>query len=102
MIRHLKHDPENRLPVFGSCSDNVEREDVSKTRHLALGAAILALSLCALFSTASGKGTETPVFAAVSEDASMPIGWAQFCETYEGICDTSPSTPRDMLLDGKA
>jgi predicted transglutaminase-like cysteine proteinase len=80
----------------------VEPEVVSKKRHLALGAAILALSLCALFSTASGKSTQAPLFATVSEGASMPIGWAQFCETYEGICDTTPSTPRDVVLDGKA
>jgi predicted transglutaminase-like cysteine proteinase len=71
-------------------------------RYLGGGAAILALSVGALLSAASGKGTEGLPFAPAGESAPIPIGWAQFCETYEGICDTTPSMPRDVVLDGEA
>jgi predicted transglutaminase-like cysteine proteinase len=71
-------------------------------RYLGGGAAILALAACALLSAANGKGSEPPLFASLGESAPMPIGWAQFCETYEGICDTTPSTPREVALDGGA
>src|SRR5690348_7984579 len=97
MIRYIEHDPEK-----GSCSDKLERDDGSKKPYLALGAAIFALSVCALLSAASGKGTPARLFAPIGEDTAIPIGWAQFCETYEGICDTTPSAPRDVALDGEA
>src|SRR5689334_8200189 len=71
-------------------------------RYLGGGAAILALSVCALLSAASGRATEPLLFASVAEGAPIPIGWAQFCDTYEGICDTTPSVPREVVLDGGA
>lgn len=31
-----------------------------------------------------------------------PIGWAQFCDTYKGVCNTKPLPPLDVVLDNKA
>ena len=77
-------------------------------RYLGGGAAFLALALGAaltlgaFFSTANGKAAQAPLFATLGDSASMPIGWEQFCDTYEGICETEPTAPRDVVLDGPA
>jgi predicted transglutaminase-like cysteine proteinase len=71
-------------------------------RYLGGGAAIVALALGALFSAASGSSTEALLYAPLAERTPMPIGWEQFCTTYAGVCDTSPSTPRDIVLSPRA
>jgi predicted transglutaminase-like cysteine proteinase len=77
-------------------------------RYLGGGAAILALAFGAAltlggpFSAANGKGTQGPLFATLGENAPAPIGWEQFCDTYDGVCDTEPTAPRDVVLDGPA
>jgi predicted transglutaminase-like cysteine proteinase len=65
-------------------------------------AVLAALFVLAPFTAAFGNGTDTPPFASVGENTPMPIGWVQFCQTYEAVCDTQPSTPRDIVLNQKA
>jgi predicted transglutaminase-like cysteine proteinase len=62
---------------------------------------LAALAILMLFSGASG-GAEVPLFTPVGRPAPVPIGWPQFCTTYAAVCDTRPSTPRDIVLSGKA
>ncbi len=69
----------------------------------ALRAAILATLLFWCFSTGHATATPAALFAVVGERTpAPPIGWVQFCQTYQKVCDTAPLPPRDVVLDDKA
>jgi len=62
---------------------------------------VTALSILCL--AASAATAQTPSrFIRIGAVSNVPIGWTQFCETYEGICDTKPTAARDVVLDQKA
>lgn len=51
----------------------------------------------------ASNATAAPLYASVGgSTAKPPIGWVQFCQTYQGICDTSPLRPRDVVLSKTA
>jgi predicted transglutaminase-like cysteine proteinase len=52
--------------------------------------------------TAPVAAREYPAFVHVASQTNTPEGWVQFCQTYEGVCNTRPMEPRDVVLDDKA
>jgi predicted transglutaminase-like cysteine proteinase len=42
------------------------------------------------------------VYANVGATTRAPIGWVEFCIEYKPECETTPSTPRDVVLSPKA
>ena len=65
-------------------------------------AATAVLASLACLTSPSSHASEAQLFAAVSERAPLPIGWTQFCATYAKVCDTRPSTQRDIVFTEKA
>jgi predicted transglutaminase-like cysteine proteinase len=63
---------------------------------------LAALVISVSVTGASGENTDAPLFASVGGSTLMPIGWKQFCATYVTECETTPSAPRDIVLDAKA
>ncbi len=73
-------------------------------RSLMARAPVLA-SMAALIvgiGTAPVASREYPAFVHVASQTNTPVGWVQFCQTYEGVCNTKPMEPRDVVLDDKA
>jgi predicted transglutaminase-like cysteine proteinase len=63
--------------------------------------------VCAIVGFSFGGGASNamaaPLYASVGGSTpSPPIGWVQFCQTYQGICDTGPLPPRDVVLSKTA
>ena len=55
------------------------------------------------FGVTTGVTTAAPLYASAGNRTfEPPIGWVQFCQTYQGICDTSPLPPRDVVLSAQA
>jgi predicted transglutaminase-like cysteine proteinase len=68
-------------------------------KHLRNCAAILAvLTIFVMFAGIRGSDADPLLFEPLGDRTSTPTGWAQFCATYDGECDTRPSTPRDIVL----
>lgn len=68
-------------------------------RSAATAAAIILLALSASGSAAGAADLYMPVGARTK---TPPIGWTQFCETYNGICNTKPMNPIEVVLDEKS
>jgi predicted transglutaminase-like cysteine proteinase len=69
--------------------------------HKALLAIILMSLPCAV------KAKEPIVlpqatFANIGGPASVPFGWVDFCQRYQGECENPPARPRDLHLTHKA
>lgn len=61
--------------------------------------AIVAVIACGISETADAD----QLFEIVGARTQVaPIGWLQFCATYVKECDTTPLSPRDVVLDGAA
>jgi predicted transglutaminase-like cysteine proteinase len=66
------------------------------------GSAIFAV----IFFVCSGLNSNAAMAAALyasvgARTPTPPIGWVQFCQTYQGVCDTRPLPPRDIVLSAK-
>jgi predicted transglutaminase-like cysteine proteinase len=58
-------------------------------------ATIVAFCLC----LSTGPAFAQAIYASVGARAQAPpIGWIQFCQTYQGECDTKPLPPLDVVL----
>jgi predicted transglutaminase-like cysteine proteinase len=67
--------------------------------HAAISATIVALYVC----IGAGPACAQALYASVGERTQAPpIGWVQFCQTYQGACDTKPLPPVDLVLDRNA
>jgi len=65
----------------------------------AISAIIISLCLC----VGAGPAWAQALYASAGERTSgPPIGWVQFCHTYQGECDAKPLPPVDVVLDQKA
>jgi predicted transglutaminase-like cysteine proteinase len=65
----------------------------------AISALAFALYLC----VGAGSASAQALYASLGDRTEAPpIGWVEFCQTYEGECATSPLPPRDVVLDGSA
>ncbi len=65
-------------------------------------AAALAGVLAALQSTPSASAYDAGSYAALGERTSVPWGWVDFCQRYEGECDGGPKQARDIGLSANA
>jgi predicted transglutaminase-like cysteine proteinase len=63
---------------------------------------ISTIALFACLCAVEGRTNEYPRFIRVGNEASTPIGWVQFCDTYISECATKRAEPRDIVLDDKA
>jgi predicted transglutaminase-like cysteine proteinase len=67
--------------------------------------ALVLISTTALFAclcAVAGQTNEYPRFIQVGNAVKTPVGWVQFCATYNSECATKPAEPRDIVLDDKA
>jgi predicted transglutaminase-like cysteine proteinase len=67
--------------------------------------ALVLISATAFFTclyAAHGQSEESSRFIQVGNKSNTPIGWTQFCATYNSECNTKPAEPRDVVLDDKA
>lgn len=61
-----------------------------------ISATIVAFCVC----LSAGSAFAQTLYASVGERTQAPpIGWVQFCQTYQGECDTKPLPPLDVVLD---
>jgi predicted transglutaminase-like cysteine proteinase len=65
-------------------------------------AAALAGVLAALQSTPSASAYDAGSYAALGERTSVPWGWVDFCQRYEGECDGGAKQARDIGLSANA
>jgi len=63
--------------------------------------AFSALIVAAGRSPASAAPEQPILFVAVGDQARPPIGWVEFCAENPQECTTTPSAPRDVVLNGK-
>ena len=71
-------------------------------RAVAARRAIVAI-VASLACSVAGVACADPLFEPVgARTSSAPIGWSQFCATYEKECDTRPWPPRDVVLTDTA
>lgn len=64
---------------------------------------VITALLIVLGSAAGANAGAPELYAKVGEFTSAPpIGWTQFCQTYQAECATKPLPARDVVLDGKA
>jgi predicted transglutaminase-like cysteine proteinase len=72
----------------------------SGTKRVAARCAAASLILlAALAASTTGKAQERTLFISLGDPAKSPIGWVEFCATYEPECKTKPTTsPRDVML----
>jgi predicted transglutaminase-like cysteine proteinase len=68
----------------------------------AIGAATAAALAAAAPSTSASSAIATSSFAATGARASVPWGWVDFCQRYEGECDGGPTRALDVSLTAKA
>jgi predicted transglutaminase-like cysteine proteinase len=64
-----------------------------------LRSAAIAAALLVPIGAAAG---ERPLFLSVGESATAPIGWIEFCNEQPRDCADGSTTPRDVVLSGKA
>lgn len=64
----------------------------------AVGTALAAI----LFATAAAASSGRALYASLGDNSRAPIGWVEFCSTYERECATAPSPARDIVLTTKA
>lgn len=65
-----------------------------------VAAAVVALGLLS-FPIAT-KAHDRPVAMPVGMPTLPPSGWLEFCATYKNVCDTQPSTAREVILGKEA
>jgi predicted transglutaminase-like cysteine proteinase len=65
-------------------------------------ALIAATAVLTCLYAGQGQSKDYPRFIHVGSKINMPIGWTQFCATYDSECNTRPAEPRDVVLDDKA
>ena len=63
---------------------------------------VSAIALFTCLSATQGQTFEYESFIHVGTKTNTPSGWLQFCATYLSECVTTPSKPRDVVLDDKA
>jgi predicted transglutaminase-like cysteine proteinase len=66
--------------------------------------ALVLISATALFTclyAGQGQSKDYPRFIRVGSQTNTPIGWTQFCATYDSECNTKPAEPRDVVLTDK-
>ena len=69
----------------------------------ALVAAAMLLTTPAITFTVVQAATDEKIpYADVSDVTRPPIGWVEFCASHAAECDTTPTTPRDVVLTPKA
>ena len=67
------------------------------------GSAIFAVIIFICAGLANHAATAATLYARVGRRTpAPPIGWVQFCGTYQGVCDTRPLLPRDVVFSAKA
>jgi predicted transglutaminase-like cysteine proteinase len=75
---------------------------------ISIGVAVALAANCAKAATAPHQHFQSapaPVHAryiSVGPSTRAPIGWIEFCIEYKPECNTTPSTPRDVVLTSKA
>jgi len=75
-------------------------KSVAKT-VVARSAAASLIVLAALAVSTAGDAQERPLFISLGDVARAPIGWIEFCASYEPECRTKPSAPRDVMLSAQ-
>jgi predicted transglutaminase-like cysteine proteinase len=66
-------------------------------------ALLRSAALAAAFLTPVGAAAgERALFLSVGESATAPIGWIEFCNEHPRDCADGSTTPRDVVLTGKA
>jgi predicted transglutaminase-like cysteine proteinase len=75
---------------------------MKRNLHSLTGALVLTVALLSCLCAVQGRTNEYPRFTPLGDEVNMPIGWAQFCETYISECATKPAEPRNIVLDDKA
>jgi predicted transglutaminase-like cysteine proteinase len=76
-------------------------KSVAKT-VVARSAAAGLIALAALAASTAGNAQERPLFISLGDAAKAPIGWIEFCVTYEQECKTKPTPARDVMLSVQA
>ncbi len=73
-------------------------------RSVAGRRAVFAVALACLWAyLPTGVATAGELYAPVGERTQgPPIGWVQFCQTYQNECNTKPLSPREVLLNVNA
>ena len=61
-----------------------------------------ALLAAVLLATAPITAGERPLYVSVGDAARAPIGWVEFCLEHAKECETTPTSPRDIVLSPKA
>ena len=61
------------------------------------GLAIIAI-LLGMYVQPASAGDERVLYASLGDTTRAPIGWIEFCATYEPECRTKASAPRDVML----
>ena len=62
-----------------------------------------AIVLSLYLSVGTGSACAQALYASVgARTQAAPIGWVQFCQTYQGECDTKPLPPLDVAVDENA
>ena len=56
----------------------------------------------ALIAYASAAFAERLMFASLGDNSRAPIGWIEFCSNMPKDCAGGPSSPRDVVLNGKS
>jgi len=72
--------------------------------HNLTSRALILISATVLFTclyATHGQSKEYFRFVHVGNEKNTPIGWTQFCGTYNSECNTKPVEPRDVVLDNK-
>src|SRR5271154_1141528 len=67
----------------------------------AIVAAVAAALAAAAPSTPASSAIATSSFASTGARASVPWGWVDFCQRYEGECDGAPTRAFDISLTAK-
>ncbi len=71
----------------------------SGTKKVAARSAIGGLIILAALATSTmGQAQERALFISLGDTAKSPIGWVEFCATYELECKTKPTSARDVML----
>jgi predicted transglutaminase-like cysteine proteinase len=66
-------------------------------------AVIAAVAAFACLCVGCGSAGAGALYASLGERTpTPPIGWVQFCQTYQNECNTAPLPPRDVVLSDKA
>ena len=66
-------------------------------------AVISAIVVLSCWFTGYGTAGAAALYASLGERTpAPPIGWVQFCQTYQSECNTTPLPPRDVVLNDKA